>query len=542
LSLVTLALLSARPIQCAQTTGNTSSSATFRIAGKVVNAKGRGTLALARVTIRNVKNPKDIQSQLTREDGSFEFLADRGKYSLQGAKRGFIPATYDQHEQFSTAIVTGAGVNTEKLLLKLSPFAVLTGKVLDGSGDPVRQARTSLWREEHSSGVSRIVLFRDDVTDDLGTFEFAPLDPASYFLSVTATPWYAVHPPTQEGSEPPQPTSADRALDVAYPVTYYAGATESEDATPIPIRGGDRLEVELRLQPVSALHVIFKTEVKDEGQGFVIPTLMKQTFDGMEFNGERPDIRVISPGMVEVTTAPGKYTVRLFGSGPEPRESTSEVDLTQDHQEIQTSQSEGSSTIEASVRVMDQATIPRGLFLILRNGNRRGGHFEAVDNKGIATFRNISPGTYDVIAGSDTKFYGVVRISTGGGDSASHSLKVPAGVSLPISLTLAEGSGTVEGLVNQAGKPLAGAMVVLIPKHPEQNRELFRRDQSDLDGTFSLNGVIAGSYTVVAIANGWDLDWGKTAVLAQYAKRGQIVLVGASGTTRLPGPVEVQQK
>jgi hypothetical protein len=111
-----------------------------------------------------------------------------------------------------------------------------------------------------------------------------------------------------------------------------------------------------------------------------------------------------------------------------------------------------------------------------------------------------------------------------------------------VSLTLAEGSGTVEGVVNQDGKPIPGAMVVLIPKHPEQNRELFRRDQSDLDGTFSLNGVIAGPYTVVAIANGWDLDWGKTAVLAQYAKRGQTVLVGGSGTTRLSGPVEVQQK
>jgi hypothetical protein len=542
LFVATLALFCAPPIQCGQTSGETSSSPTFRIAGRVVNAKDSATLALARVTIRNVKNPKDIQSQLTREDGSFEFQTERGKYSLQGAKRGFIPAAYDQHEQFSTAIATGASVNTESLVVKLSSFAVLTGKVLDGSGDPVRQARTTLWREDHSSGISRIVRFRDEVTDDLGSFEFAPLDAATYFLSVAATPWYAMHAPTQEGGEPTQPTSVDRALDVVYPTAYYAGATESEDATPIPLRGGDRMEVEMRLQPVPALHVIFKTEVKDESQGLVIPTLMKQAFDGMEFNGERPDIRVISPGMIEVTTAPGKYTVRLFGPGPEQSERTSEVDLTQDHQEVQTSQSESSSTIEASVRLPGQATIPSGIFLVLRNANRRGGYFETVGNKGTATFRSVPPGTYDVIAGSDTKFYGVVGISNGGSNSASHSLKVPAGVSLPVSLTLAEGSGTVEGVVNQDGKPMAGAMVVLIPKHPEQNRELFRRDQSDLDGTFSLNGVIAGSYTVVAIANGWDLDWGKTAVLAQYAKRGQTVLVGGPGTTRLSGPVELQQK
>jgi hypothetical protein len=523
-----------------QATGENSGNPQFRIAGRVVNAKDGGTLALARVTIRNVKEPKDIQSQLTREDGTFEFHAARGKYSLQGAKRGFIPATYDQHEQFSTAIATGAGVNTEGLLLKLSPLAALSGRVLDASGEPVRQARTSLWREEHSSGVSRIVRFRDDVTDDLGTFEFAPLDQATYFLSVTATPWYAVHPPTQEGGEPTAPTSVDHALDVVYPITFYSGATESEDATPIPLRGGDHLEVELRLQTVPALHVIFRTEVKDERQGFAIPTLMKQTFDGMEVNGERPDTHVISPGTVEVTTAPGKYTVRLFGTDQSER--TSEVDLTQDHQEIQTSQSESSSSIEASVHVVDQATIPSGLFLLLRNGKRRGDYFEAVSSGGMATFRSVPPGTYDVIAGSNNKFYGVVRISSGGRDVARHSLKVPAGGSLPVSLTLAEGSGTVEGVVNHDGKPMAGAMVVLIPKHPEQNRELFRRDQSDLDGSFSLNGVIAGTYTVVAIANGWDLDWGKTAVLAKYANRGQTVIVGGPGTVKLAAPAEVQQK
>jgi hypothetical protein len=236
------------------------------------------------------------------------------------------------------------------------------------------------------------------------------------------------------------------------------------------------VEIEVRLQPVSAIHVIFRSEVKEEGQGFAIPTLMKQSFDGLQFDRERPDIRVISPGAVEVTTAPGKYTVRLFGSDQSER--TSEVDIAQDHQEIQTSQSESTSTIEASVRVADQAKIPRGLFLVLRNANRRdGGYFEAVGSEGTATFRSVPPGTYDVIAGSDNKFYGVVRISSAGSDTASHSLKVPSGVSLPVSLTLAEGSGTVEGVVNQDGKGIAGVMVVLIPKHPEQNRELFRRKQ-----------------------------------------------------------------
>jgi len=41
----------------------------------------------------------------------------------------------------------------------------------------------------------------------------------------------------------------------------------------------------------------------------------------------------------------------------------------------------------------------------------------------------------------------------------------------------------VEGTAKRAGTPFAGAMVVLVPEDPEDNADLFRRDQSDLDGT-----------------------------------------------------------
>src|SRR5215472_15142437 len=49
------------------------------------------------------------------------------KYSLSGAKRGYISASYDQHDQYSTAIVTGAGLETGNLLLKIAPTAVIWG-------------------------------------------------------------------------------------------------------------------------------------------------------------------------------------------------------------------------------------------------------------------------------------------------------------------------------------------------------------------------------------------------------------------------------
>ncbi|MGA8200206.1 MAG: hypothetical protein WB814_09095, partial [Candidatus Sulfotelmatobacter sp.] len=88
------------------------------------------------------------------------------------------------------------------------------------------------------------------------------------------------------------------------------------------------------------------------------------------------------------------------------------------------------------------------------------------------------------------------------------------------------------------------AMVVLVPKNPEADRELFRRDQRDLDGTFLLRNVIPGSYTLLAIENGWELDWSQPGVIASYLKRGRKVEIGNQAGARMnvAGAIEVQSK
>jgi hypothetical protein len=121
---------------------------------------------------------------------------------------------------------------------------------------------------------------------------------------------------------------------------------------------------------------------------------------------------------------------------------------------------------------------------------------------------------------------------------------VTAGTSVSVSLTVLGGSLRVDGTAKRAGKPFAGAMVVLVPKSPERDRDLFRRDQSDLDGTFSLQNIVPGSYTVLAIENGWDLDWSQPGVIAAYLKRGRAIEIGnqSGRIMNLSDAVEVQSK
>jgi hypothetical protein len=512
---------------------------TFRVAGTVVSAADGHPLARAHIFLVDTKNPQKRQWMVSSEDGHFEFIqVAKGKYSLEGAKRGFIAAGYNQHEQYSTAIVTGADVPTEDLILRLVPMAVLSVKILDESAEPLRKASVMLYREDRSSGVRRIIGRMSSSTDDLGSCEFTRLNPGTYFVGVTATPWYAIHSPSlrQDGQNNPFANEI-RSYDVVYPPTYYGDTTEPSSATPITIKGGDQAQAEIHLSPVQSLHLVF--HAAENGQrGIAMPSLQKLGFDGMELP-QMTETQQVSPGLVEITgLAPGRYKISLPGSSP------SEMDIADNGQDLSEAKGEALSTLKVSVRLLGEEKLPQPLYIQLHGTDVRiTGAQAKLDEKGEASFTDVVPGEYNVFAGSFTKNYPVVKVSSQGGDTSSHSLIVPPGSSLNVSLSLTGGAAVnVEGFAKHLGKAAPGAMVVLVPKNPESNRELFRRDQSDLDGSFNLQGITPGSYTVVAIDDGWDLDWALPVVIETYLKNGQTVTVSDQHgqSMQLPEPVEVQ--
>ncbi len=497
----------------------------YRIAGTVVSKADAHPLGRARILVRDALDQRKFQSMVTSDDGKFEFSElPAGKYSLEGAKRGFISAGYDQHDQFSTAIVTGAGLDTETLMLRLAPDAVITGKILDEVGEPVRHAMVTLYYVNHSGGLDQIQQALNAQTDDQGMYEMTPLIPGTYFLSASAAPWYAVHPNSEGANSRPEGQAAttaaiDRSLDVAYPATYYPDVLEAESATPIPVRGGDRVQVDIHMNPVPALRLLF--HIPGDGKnGFAYPHLQQPAFDSsasIQIGGGR----MVSPGFLEITGVPaGRYNVRIDGSG------------------------EALSNVKVSVQAPGEPRLPSRLMVGLRSGHRVIAVWRPIDPKGEVELDQIAPGRYEVLVAGGTKPYSIAHIASEGGEVSGHTLTVAAGSSPSLSLTLVGGSVEVQGTAKRAGKAFAGAMVVLVPKDPEINHDLFRRDQSDLDGTFSLHGVIPGSYSLLAIENGWDLDWSKPGVIAAYRKHGRTIQVGdrVGRAMNVADPIEVQSK
>ncbi len=509
----------------------------YRIAGTVISKVDGHPLERARVVIADVKVRDRTESVITGEDGRFEFKGlPVGKYSLTGFKRGFITASYDQHEQFSTAIVTGEELQTENLMLRLAPEAIISGKVFDEFGEPVRHASVDLYIENHRSGVTRIDTFRRTQTDDQGAYEMPHVLPGTYFLSASATPWYAVHP----GSEVLTKGDVDRSLDVAYPTTYYSDVTDAGSATPILVRGAERLQLDLRMNPVPALRMRFRME-GDTKNGFAVPQLFQPSFEG-ETYVPAVNARMVSPGVYELTGIPaGRYNIRTWRPGRPEMTQRDGIELSQDGQELDVSSGSALGHVVVRVQIQGETQLPPQLVVALNAGRRVPAAWRPVDPKGEADLQ-VPAGRYKIAAWSARGPYSLLHATAEGGDLSGTTLTVGAGSSVSLTLTLVSGTASVEGRVMRGENGVAGAMVVLVPKDPEMNPDLFRRDQSDLDGTFRLPSVLPGTYTVVAIEDGWDLDWAKPAVIAGYVKRGQSLEVSGTRTVNLPKPVEALAK
>jgi hypothetical protein len=517
----------------------------FRIAGTVVSATTGAPLSQARISVAETRARGKVISMITAEDGHFEFSPLRAaKYSLQGAKRGYISAGYEQHEQYTTGIVTGPEYSTENLVLRLTPMALITGHVFDESGDPARSAQVTLYFENHAGGMSRITRYANSISDDRGFFDFSLLRPGKYYISVSAKPWYAIHPSTAEGEAGSAAGQVLPSLDVAYPTTYFSEATEADSATPIEVKGGDRLEVDVHLNPVPALHLIFRVPENGAGQmnGFRIPELQKHVFESEEYvqsDGMRP----VAPGVYEITgVAAGRYAVRIRSADSGQLEQSAEVDLVRDGQDLNESKGEPLGSLKVMVKMAGEELLPKQYNVGLQNSRRRFVAFEQGDPTGQFTFADLAPGKYAILVVSATMPFSVVKTSSPGGDSPGHDVNVTAGAAVEVTASVAAGKVSIEGVVHKKGKPVAGVMVALVPNDPVAHIELFRRDQSDSDGTFALSGVIPGSYTIVAVEDAWGLEWLQPNVLARYVQHGQNLTIGElmRGTVDLPDPVEVQ--
>jgi hypothetical protein len=233
--------------------------------------------------------------------------------------------------------------------------------------------------------------------------------------------------------------------------------------------------------------------------------------------------------------APGHYELT---HGDPPR--TVEIDATTD---LDIDPNAGTPAVNVSGTLRDSAgaviTEDAGVVLVPADGAHRAS-IVAIAHKGQFQFEDALPGRWRLNVSTSQDGQPLPVMSTGIGTSLSPGDEITVGERpLSIVVTLSHAQVRIEGFARRNGKPASGAMVVLVPRALTAYPALVRRDQSDSDGSFSLNNVAPGQYTVIAIEDGWKLDWQRRETIAPYLAGGLAITVGARTNTviQLPQPV-----
>jgi hypothetical protein len=142
------------------------------------------------------------------------------------------------------------------------------------------------------------------------------------------------------------------------------------------------------------------------------------------------------------------------------------------------------------------------------------------------------PGSYEVVLRSRQDIY-LTGITMPSAEVKGRTVKIHAGDSV-MTLHVASGRATVSGVATLAGKPAAGAMILLVPASfgNPNGLTIMRRDQTNTDGSFELSDVIPGQYILTAIDHGWQVNWSDPSTLRGYLLHGVPIDVAPSATMK----------
>ena len=129
--------------------------------------------------------------------------------------------------------MVGPDKTSTGIVFRLRPEGAIAGRILDEHNEPVRNAQVLLFERSTDTGRKLVERRSQTMSDDQGQYHFNHLHAGMYYVVVAAQPWYRRF--LQQASMRNRGTSApaadiDPALDAAYPITYYPGTSDAENA------------------------------------------------------------------------------------------------------------------------------------------------------------------------------------------------------------------------------------------------------------------------------------------------------------------------
>lgn len=362
-------------------------------------------------------------------------------------------------------------------------------------------------------------------------------------------------------------SSPDPFFDVVYPITFFPNATSLAEATRFAIAPAATETADFQLHAVPSVHLRVRVPVTpvtitpqhEEGQ---------QTANQGESPGDvaqvvsSPDVglalkigdsytdqieparKEIAPGIVELSgIPPGQVEVSML-SGPEDSvvshgrtlnlSGDTEFDLSAQGDAnvsgviLSSRFTPSPDTASTGQAPLGQGSPAQALENDLSNealtfrSRKTGETYEAtVSSRGRFTLESstLPAGPYEVEFSGQSQLH-VSSLEATGATISGRTIEIPSGQPVNLIVHAAEANCSLSGFALKNGKPVAGAMVLLVPQDPGHDMSLYHRDQSDSDGSFFMSPLFPGRYILLAIENGWELEWADPKVMFQYLPGG----------------------
>jgi len=467
-------------------------------------------------------------------DASGRFIIGRvppGRYRISLRRNGYASNFGQAGAAGNPASLTlSPGEHLKGLVLRMTPAAVISGRVVDEDGEPVAWARVTAMQYRYVRGKRQLVPAGGATTDDRGEYRIFGLAPGRYWVSAASTD-------LEMGL---RPLVRARALErIAYPDIYYPGALEPEQAAPVAVRAGEeRVGIDFRLWPAQAVTLSGRVVLPGAERTLrgVMMMIAPRTRSGFLGPAPRRFAQVDpSTGRFTLTNVrPGSHVLTaVYRDGENTLYARQEI-------EVGASDIEGIELVLApGITLRGRVEIEKGgadlvkldeMRVLLQPEDQEPQFFGMSDGRvkadGSFELRNLPPGRYTIRIARLPEGSYLESARLGDQEALASGLLLQAGGGF-LTLVVSPFGGQVDGAVLDAERrPAAGATVVLVPEERKRHREdLFFEQTADQNGRFSFRGVPPGDYRVFA----WDKVepgiWRDPAFLERYEDDGVKVSV-----------------
>ena len=493
----------------------------YRITGMVTNAATGSPIGGTRVNILPMGSTQVVASQITDGNGRFSFELIQGNYHLEAMNRDLVEpyGLRGPDSRVATSIITGPGKDTTNLVFRWFPLGVISGKIVDEAGEPAERILVQLVRSVITAGRRSWVTAGWAWTDDRGEYRFGAIPGGTYLLAATGTPWYA-------RAQPGPFVDRSIAPPVAYSPVYYPSTTNISQAAPLRLAAGKEVRADFNLSVVRGANVIVKHDAP-AGLTGRIALISEGGLGGVDGFQRQENFNGSHTPFVFTAIPPGRYMVRITGSeGVTDFAATRTVEVSGSDVSVEL-EVHRVPTVSGKVKLGNPDGKPRGSLLVgLVREDTGGAISTAVKPDGTFLFPSVAVAKYRPAIRGTTGYF-ATQIQVEGTHYNDGVMDLREGESVTMTLVASDETGRLRGFVMQDEKPISGAMVVLAPILAGSDTLKYRGFQTDSDGSFDLQNVVAGDYDLFAVD--FDIEYGNPAAVRPFLSNARRVHIEPHG-------------